>query len=216
MLSDQQIRKAFQMILAEFPTAGPSLKAVSNFQYLVAVILSAQTTDKAVNQVTPQLFQKYPTPPTMAQAKVAEIEPLIKTIGFYHNKARYLVACSQKLCTDFAGEVPAEKKSLVTLPGVGGKTANVVLADCFNIPAFAVDTHVSKIAQRLHFVAPKANVTQVERRLTQALPEYLWIKSHHALIAMGRKYNFHKEKQISNLPVVQTCDNWERSNLVKN
>ena len=91
MLSDQQIRQAFQMILAEFPTAGPSLKAASNFQYLVAVILSAQTTDKAVNQVTPQLFQKYPTPPTMAQAKVAEIEPLIKTIGLYHNKARYLV-----------------------------------------------------------------------------------------------------------------------------
>ena len=81
MLSDQQIRQAFQMILAEFPMAGPSLKAASNFQYLVAVILSAQTTDKAVNQVTPQLFQKYPTPPTMAQAKVAEIEPLIKTIS---------------------------------------------------------------------------------------------------------------------------------------
>lgn len=214
MLSDQQIRKAFQIILAEFPAVGPSLKAASNFQYLLAVILSAQTTDKAVNEVTPQLFQKYPTPQSMSKASVAEIEPLIKSIGLYHNKARYLITCSQKLCEDFACEVPAVKKYLITLPGVGNKTANVVLADCFNIPAFAVDTHVSKIAQRLHFVAPNANVTQVEHRLTQALPTSIWIKSHHALIAMGRKYNFYKENQISNLYVVQACDNWDRINLL--
>ncbi|WP_181190516.1 endonuclease III domain-containing protein [Bombilactobacillus bombi] len=212
MLNNQQIKQAFQLIIAEFPQAGPSLQAESNFQYLIAVILSAQTTDKAVNLVTPQLFKKYPTAQAMAQASISDIEPLIKSIGLYHNKARYLQACAQKLNENFAGVVPAVKTQLVTLPGVGTKTANVVLADCFGIPAFAVDTHVSTIAKRLHFVEPKANVQQIEHRITTALPQQFWIKGHHALIMMGRKYNFHNESQIKDLPVVQQCDLWEMEN----
>lgn len=212
MLSDLQINQAFQIILKEFPNAGPSLQAQSNFQYLIAVLLSAQTTDKSVNQVTPKLFQQFPTPQAMATATISEIEPLIKSIGLYHNKARYLVACAQNLCQHFNGEVPSVKSQLVTLPGVGTKTANVVLADCFGIPAFAVDTHVSAISKRLHFVSSTATVNQIERRITNALPDNLWISGHHALIELGRKYNFHNEKQIQDLPIVQICDQWELSN----
>ncbi|MCO6542911.1 MAG: endonuclease III [Lactobacillus sp.] len=212
MLSDSQINQAFQIILKEFPNAGPSLQAQSNFQYLIAVLLSAQTTDKSVNQVTPKLFQQFPTPQAMATATISEIEPLIKSIGLYHNKARYLVACAQNLCQHFNGEVPSVKSQLVTLPGVGTKTANVVLADCFGIPAFAVDTHVSAISKRLHFVSSTATVNQIERRITSALPDNLWISGHHALIELGRKYNFHNEKQIQDLPIVQICDQWELSN----
>lgn len=212
MLSAPQINQAFQIILKEFPNAGPSLQAQSNFQYLIAVLLSAQTTDKSVNQVTPKLFQQFPTPQAMATATISEIEPLIKSIGLYHNKARYLVACAQNLCRHFNGEVPSVKSQLVTLPGVGTKTANVVLADCFGIPAFAVDTHVSAISKRLHFVSSTATVNQIERRITSALPDNLWIRGHHALIELGRKYNFHNEKQIQDLPIVQICDQWELSN----
>jgi endonuclease III len=212
LLSDPQINQAFQIILKEFPNAGPSLQAQSNFQYLIAVLLSAQTTDKSVNQVTPKLFQQFPTPQAMATATISEIEPLIKSIGLYHNKARYLVACAQNLCQHFNGEVPSVKSELVTLPGVGTKTANVVLVDCFGIPAFAVDTHVSAISKRLHFVSSTATVNQIERRITNALPDNLWIRGHHALIELGRKYNFHNEKQIQDLPIVQICDQWELSN----
>lgn len=213
MLSQQQINQAMQLIIKQFPQAGPSLHAVSNFQYLIAVTLSAQTTDKAVNQVTPQLFQSFPTPQALALASVPQVENLIKSLGLYHTKAVRIIKCAQQIVTNFDGQVPAEHRQLVTLAGVGNKTANVVLADCFGIPAFAVDTHVSQIAKRLHFVAPKANVQQIEATITQALEKQYWIKGHHAMIFLGRAYNFHNEKQIHNLPIVQQCDAWEAEQL---
>ncbi|NVY95816.1 endonuclease III [Lactobacillus sp. DCY120] len=212
MLTDPQIVTAMQMIMDEFPQAGPSLDARTNFQYMISVVLSAQTTDKAVNKITPKLFQKYPNPEDLAQATVPEVEELIKSIGLYHNKARHIIACAQEVLANFGGEVPHTKKELTTLSGVGTKTANVVLADRFQVPAFAVDTHVSHISQRLHFVAPKSSVQVVEKRVTQALDPKDWIHGHHALIEMGRKYNFNNEAQIKDLPVVRQCDQWEQEN----
>lgn len=208
LLDDEQIQTALLLIIQQYPNAAPSLVAKSNFQYLIAVMLSAQTTDKAVNQVTPQLFQTFPDAQSLAQATILQVESVIKTLGLYHNKARNLIKCAQQLEQNFAGQVPANKADLITLAGVGTKTANVVLSDRFNIPAFAVDTHVSTIAKRLHFVEATATVKQVEQRVTQALAKQYWTQAHHALIDFGREYNFHREQQIKDLPVVRLCDQW--------
>ncbi|UQS83566.1 endonuclease III domain-containing protein [Bombilactobacillus thymidiniphilus] len=215
LLNDAQIMQAMLMIIDMFPEAQPSLFADSDFQYLIAVMLSAQTTDRAVNQVTPKLFAVYPTPQKLAQATIEQVEHLIKSLGLYHNKARNLIKCSNQLLTNFAGQVPATKQQLVTLAGVGTKTANVVLGDRFGVPSFAVDTHVSKISKRLHFVDEKATVEQIEKSVTKALDPKYWVIGHHALIDLGRKYNFKNATQIANLPVVRQCDQWSGLNEKK-
>ncbi|UQS81481.1 endonuclease III [Bombilactobacillus folatiphilus] len=212
LLDDEQIRQAMKMIMDCYPNAGPSLQAQSHFQYLIAVMLSAQTTDKSVNRVTPQLFAAFPDAQTLAQATVEQVEALIKSLGLYHTKAKHLILCAQQLVQNFDGQVPTSQEKLITLSGVGTKTANVVLSDCFGIPAFAVDTHVSKIAKRLHFVEAEAGVQVVEKRVTEALASKDWIKAHHALIDFGREFNFHNEKAIEQLPIVQQCDQWVAAN----
>lgn len=163
MLSKDQIELAIATMREKYPQARTSLVADTDFHFLLAVILSAQATDKSVNLVTPALFARFPTPNDLAQVTATDVEPYIKTIGLYRNKARYLVACAQKLVTDYGGVVPAQREELVKLPGVGRKTANVVLSERFGVPAFAVDTHVSRIAKRLQIVAADASVTQIER-----------------------------------------------------
>ena len=162
MLDAKQTLKAIQIMGKTYPTTGSSLVADSPFHFLMAVILSAQTTDKAVNLITPALFERFQTPADLANATASEVEPYIKTIGLYRNKAKYLVACAQGLVDKFAGQVPKTHKGLMSLAGVGRKTADVVLAECFGIPALAVDTHVGRIAKRLAMVASDANVTQIE------------------------------------------------------
>lgn len=199
MLTPAKSRLAIEKIIALYPNAVGSLTARSPFEFVVAVLLSAQATDVSVNKATPALFERFPDPAALAAATALEVEPYIKQIGLYHNKAKYLVALGQKLETDFNGVVPHTMTELTQLPGVGRKSASVVLGDAFGIPAFAVDTHVSRIAKRLQIAAEQASVRQVETAITTALPKAEWIHGHHAMINFGRDI-CHAQK-----PACQTC-----------
>lgn len=158
----------------------------SPWELLVATILSAQSTDKGVNQVTPALFARYPDPQSMAQASPEELEPFISRLGLYHNKAKSLAATAREVVSRFGGVVPDTREALMSLPGVGRKTANVVLSNAFGIPAFAVDTHVFRVSQRLGLASGKS-VEDIEAQLMQAIPESLWTRAHHWLILHGRR-----------------------------
>lgn len=169
-----------------FPDAKAELNYSNNFELLVAVVLSAQTTDVAVNNVTPALFKKYPNPALLSLAKQEEVEQLIKSIGLYRNKARHLVGLSKQLMEKHNGIVPNKRKDLEALPGVGRKTANVVLANAFRIPTLAVDTHVKRVSIRLGLAKKNSTPEQVEESLYEIFPQNTWIKLHHQLIFFGR------------------------------
>ncbi|WP_129044952.1 endonuclease III domain-containing protein [Companilactobacillus metriopterae] len=200
MLNNDQIFELIKMIEYDVGPVGISLNAETNFQFLIAVIMSAQTTDVAVNKVTPKLFQKYPTAEKMQYANQDDIENIIRSIGLYKNKSKNIIATSKMLVSDFNGKVPDNREDLIKLPGVGRKTANVVLSDRFNQPTFAVDTHVEKISKRLHFVDPNASVIAIENRIVDALPDNELHTAHHSLIEFGRKYNIKTlDNQITQL-----------------
>lgn len=167
-----------------------SLDYTTPFQLTVAVILSAQCTDAAVNRVTPELFGTYPTPDALAQADIAVIEEIIHPLGFFRNKARNIVKMAQALMTDFGGEVPNDLDLLQTLPGVGRKTANVVMAQAFrNAQGIAVDTHVFRIAHRLRFAGPSADTPdKTERQLLKVYPKEYWLYINHQWVHFGREF----------------------------
>ena len=181
----------FQAVIAYFeqamPVAETELHYDSPFQLLVAVMLSAQCTDKRVNMVTPALFQAYPTPASMAAASVDEVLTFVKSVSYPNSKAKHLVEAARQLVERFGGEVPATREELVTLPGVGRKTANVVLSVVWGRATMAVDTHVFRFSHRLG-LAPKSATTPlaVERALTRHLPEDVIPRAHHWLILHGR------------------------------
>lgn len=170
----------------QFPNAKCELDYCNPFELLVAVALSAQTTDIAVNKVTPALFKKFPTCYDLAKASLKEVENEISTIGLYHNKAKALVLMSQRLCEEFNGIVPNTRKQLMSLAGVGRKTANVVLSEIFEVPAIAVDTHVERISKRLGFAKNDDSINEVEKKLCRKIPRDRWNRSHHLFIFFGR------------------------------
>ncbi|MBP2057084.1 endonuclease-3 [Lactobacillus colini] len=186
LLSDDQAREVLKRIASMYPDAKGELKWDTVFHLLCAVLMSAQTTDKMVNSVTPKFYVDYPDSFALAAADITDIEDHIKTIGLYRTKAKHLKETAQIISSTYNGEVPKDKKKLVKLPGVGEKTANVVLAEAFGIPAIAVDTHVSRISKRFKIVGEKATPHQIEKRLEQLLPEQEWIHTHHAMILFGR------------------------------
>lgn len=160
------------------------------FTLTCAVVLSAQCTDAAVNKVTPTLFDAFPTPLAMASASVEEVEAIIKQLGFYHAKARNLVALSQKVCSDFGGEIPADIDKLQLLPGVGRKTANCVMCEAFRDPqGIAVDTHVYRIAHRLKLAGPSADSPEkTEAALMALYPQSDWLYINHQWVHFGREF----------------------------
>ncbi|MHA1686308.1 MAG: endonuclease III [Candidatus Heimdallarchaeaceae archaeon] len=161
-------------------------KTGSPFQFLAAVILTAQSTDKQVNAIVPKLFKRFPTPKEMANASVEEIEQYIKSVGLYKNKARFLKKMSQMLIEEYGGQIPQSIDGLTKLPGVGRKSANVVLNDFFGLhQGIAVDTHVKRISYRLGLTKQK-NVLQIERDLKKLIPKEKWGKITKLLIAHGR------------------------------
>ncbi|WP_061691098.1 endonuclease III, partial [Enterococcus faecalis] len=186
MLSKEKTMEAIEIMYEMFPNAECELKHKNPFELLIAVILSAQATDVSVNKATPGLFAAFPTPEALAAAPVEEIIAKIKTIGLYRNKAKNIKACAQQLLERFNGEVPQTRDELVSLPGVGRKTANVVMGDAFGEPAFAVDTHVERVSKRLRICKLNANVTEVEQTLMRKVPKELWVKTHHTMIFFGR------------------------------
>lgn len=169
-----------------FPNAGCELDYNNVFELLIAVSLSAQTTDKSVNKVTPLLFAKYPTPNELANAKVEDVESIIKTIGLYKNKSRNIINLSKELINKYDGIVPSTSLELESLPGVGRKTANVVLTEGFRIPRIPVDTHVDRVSKRMGIVEENKTVLDVENTLMSLIDESKWHKAHHLILFMGR------------------------------
>lgn len=156
------------------------------FQLLVATILSAQTTDRNVNQVTPELFRRFPTPADLAAANPSEVEAIIKPTGFFRAKTRAIIACSRALVERFGGEVPPRLEDLVTLPGIGRKTANVILGVGFGLPGFAVDTHVTRLTNRLK-IASSRDPIKIEMQVTRIVPPEEWTGLSLRLILHGRR-----------------------------
>lgn len=188
-----------------FPDAKCELTHESTFQLLIAVILSAQTTDVSVNKVTPSLFKKFPTADLLATALLDDIVNEIRSIGLYRNKAKNIKACSMMLIEEFNGEVPNTMDQLLKLPGVGRKTADVVLADAFNIPAIAVDTHVERVSKRLGICSNVATVLEVEQTLMKKIPKTMWITTHHRMIFFGRYQCLSRNPKCSICPLTEFC-----------
>ena len=171
-----------------FPDAECELHHSNTFELLVAVMLSAQTTDESVNKLTDSLFKKYQTVEEYANAPVEQLEKDIRSIGLYRNKAKNLKAMATMLLEQYNGIVPSDKKDLESLPGVGRKTANVVQSVAFDIPAFAVDTHVERISKRLGFAKKSDTVIIVEEKLNKYIAKDKWNKAHHQFIFFGRYF----------------------------
>ena len=179
-------RAVLGALSAQYPGADTELLFEGPFQLLVATVLSAQTTDKRVNEVTPLLFQRWPDARALAHAPLGEVERLVQPTGFFRQKARAIVAMAGALCERHAGEVPPEMSRLVELPGVGRKTANVVLGHAFRVPGLAVDRHVLRVSNRIG-IADSDDPEEVERQITAAIPPDIWTRVSDTLILHGRR-----------------------------
>jgi endonuclease III len=186
------------------PTARVELNHRSPWELLVATILSAQCTDQRVNQVTPALFARYPTPGDMARAKPAELEGLIKSTGFYKSKAKHLIGCAQAITERFHGEVPKSMDELTTIPGVGRKTANVILGAAYGEPAVVVDTHVIRVANRLALTTSDDPV-QIEQDLQRIYPRDEWTGVSQRLLLHGRYTCVARTPRCAACPVYDDC-----------
>jgi endonuclease III len=175
-----------QYFQKEMPIAETELEYENPFELIVAVILSAQCTDKRVNQITPELIKRFPTPEKLAAADPAEVLDYIKSCSYPNNKAKHLVGMAQKLIELFDGKIPDDVDDLQKLPGVGRKTANVIASVVFHKPAMAVDTHVFRVAARIGLSTDAKNPLQTELQLIKNIPEELIAKAHHWLILHGR------------------------------
>ncbi|HON64563.1 MAG TPA: endonuclease III [Bacilli bacterium] len=179
--------EAFWQLLREtFPNARCELNYRNIYELAISVILSAQSTDKAVNEVTPALFKKYPRIEALAEATEEKVIPYIKKLGLYKNKANHIIQFAKTVQADFDGVIPSTIEELILLPGVGRKTANVIVSEGFGLPGLAVDTHVERVSKRLGLVSPTDNSYQVELKLKRLLPPEKWHEVHHQLIFMGR------------------------------
>lgn len=198
-------------ILAElevlYPDATTELSHKNPFELLIATILAAQATDKGVNAATPKLFEHYPDAKALASVTPEEIEPYIKTIGLYRNKAKNIVKASEQLVAEHNGKVPNDFEALIKLAGVGQKTANVVLANAYGRPAIAVDTHVGRLSRRLGFSKEK-NPDKVETDLNKIFPEDTWIFLHHALILHGRRVCGAKKPHCEECTLKKHCPSY--------
>ncbi|MDY5975711.1 MAG: endonuclease III [Anaerovoracaceae bacterium] len=187
-----------------YPNAGCALNYQTPFQLLIAVVLSAQTTDKSVNNVTPLLFEQYPDPSSLAAADQDDVAECIRRIGMYRTKSRNIISLSAKLVSDYGSEVPDDYESLVSLPGVGRKTANVVLAEAFGHQRIAVDTNVFRVSNRIGFTSEK-DVLRTEMELMRTIPEEMWSHSHHLLIFHGRNLCQARNPHCSECAVSPYC-----------
>lgn len=190
---------------AMFPDAHGELDHENEFELLVAVTLSAQTTDVAVNKVTKDLFLKYPTPFELAEADINDVMELINKIGLFRNKSKNIINLSKILVEKHNGIVPNDRDSLEALPGVGRKTANVVLSIAFGVPAIAVDTHVNRVSKRLGLASEDDSLMNVEQNLMDSFPKETWTKLHHQLIFFGRYHCLAKKPKCELCPLFDVC-----------
>ncbi|HML39030.1 MAG TPA: endonuclease III [Bacillota bacterium] len=186
VLSKKKIAEAVALLEDMYPDVGPELHFGSVFQLLVAVVLSAQTTDKSVNQVTQVLFEKYPDARSIAGMEEEELQQILKRVGMYRTKSKNVLNLARIIAEEYGGEVPGDYDKLVQLPGVGRKTANVVLSNGFGQQRIAVDTHVFRVSNRIGLVE-ESDVLKTELALMKVLPENKWSRMHHVLIWHGRR-----------------------------
>ncbi|WP_020577123.1 endonuclease III [Actinopolymorpha alba] len=195
-------------ILAEtYPQAHCELDFDNPYQLLVATILSAQTTDKRVNLVTPALFAKYPTPADLAAANPADVETIIQSTGFFRAKSKSIMGMAAALCERYDGEVPGKLKDLVTLPGVGRKTANVVLGNAFGVPGITVDTHFGRLARRFGWTT-QTDPDKVEAEVGSLIPKSEWTMLSHRLIWHGRRRCHSRRPACGACPVAPLCPSY--------
>lgn len=186
MTKKQRYDAILQWFEQNMPIAESELVFHNEYELLVAVMLSAQCTDKRVNMVTPKLFEQYPTPQNLAQASEEDIFQVIRSISYPNAKAKHLKGMAEKLISDYQGQVPNTVEALQTLPGVGRKTANVVCAVAWNQPTMAVDTHIFRVSERIGLTTHSKNPLQTEKQLIQYIPKELIPKAHHWLLLHGR------------------------------
>ncbi|RGC45944.1 endonuclease III [Absiella sp. AM29-15] len=188
-----------------FPNAECELIHKNAFELLIAVVLSAQTTDASVNKITPGLFEAFPTPQALADADIKDVENKIRRIGLYRNKAHSIKELSRALVENFDGVVPETMKELTSLAGVGRKTANVVRSVCFDIPSIAVDTHVERISKRLGLAKPQDSVEKVEEKLKRKIKRERWNRAHHLFIFFGRYHCTARNPKCESCPFQSFC-----------
>lgn len=205
MLNLKQIEFCLDKIGDMFPHAECELVHSNPFELVVAVALSAQCTDALVNRVTKTLFQKYTRPEDYLAVSLEELQQDIKSIGLYRNKAKNIQKLSKMIIEDYGGEVPRDRDELVKLPGVGRKTANVVVSVAFGVPAIAVDTHVERVSKRLGICRWKDSVLEVEKTLMRKVPKEDWSVTHHRLIFFGRYHCKAQSPRCAECPLLSLC-----------
>ena len=225
-ISKKKVTEILDLLREEYPEAGCALEHVNVFQLIVCVVLSAQTTDASVNRVSPALFAAFPDAKALAAAKQEDVSEIIRTIGMYKTKSKNIINLAQALCEKHGGQVPEDYDALVALPGVGRKTANVVLAVGFGHQKIAVDTHVFRVSHRIGLAteesagagknasedgrisaknAGEKNVLATEKELMKILPEDRWTEAHHSLIWHGRRCCTARNPKCENCPIEALC-----------
>lgn len=192
-----------------FPNPKCELIYHNDYELLIAIVLSAQTTDKRVNMVTPILFSKYPTLEKLSEAKIDSLEEILKPIGSFRKKAIYVKDIAYNLTTKYQGVVPTDREKLEKLKGVGRKTINVFLSEYYNYPAIAVDTHVERISKRLRIASKKATVLEVEEKLQKFFPKDEWAKRHLQLVLFGRYHCKAVKPDCSSCPLKELCTDYK-------
>ena len=205
MLNKTQIRYCLDQMGEMFPNAHCELNHSNPFELVIAVALSAQCTDVLVNKVTKGLFEKYKTPDDYLNVPLEELQNDIRSIGLYRNKAKNIQALCRMLLDEYHGELPMDRDELTKFPGVGRKTANVVVSVAFNIPAIAVDTHVERVSKRLAVCRWKDSVLEVEKTLMNKIPKEEWSVTHHRLIFFGRYHCKAQNPKCSSCPLLDLC-----------
>ncbi len=201
----KRIREILRILDRTYPNATCALNHRNAWELLVATILSAQCTDKRVNEVTPGLFEKYPTVHDFAAANQTELAQDIRSTGFFNNKARALIGAARKIIADFGGQVPRTMEETLTIPGCARKTANVVLGTAYGIPSgIVVDTHVQRVARRLGLTR-QTNPDKIERDLMQIIPQRKWIVFSHQLIHHGRRLCLARRPRCAECPLAEVC-----------
>ncbi|GLB57957.1 endonuclease III [Cytobacillus sp. NCCP-133] len=205
MLNKTQIRYCLDTMGEMFPEAHCELIHSNPFELVIAVALSAQCTDALVNRVTRKLFQKYKTPQDYLDVPLEELQEEIRSIGLYRNKAKNIQKLCRLLIDEYDGTVPRDRDELIKLPGVGRKTANVVVSVAYGVPAIAVDTHVERVSKRLGFCRWKDSVLEVEKALMKKVPMEEWSVTHHRMIFFGRYHCKAQNPQCEICPLLELC-----------
>ncbi|MFP5113368.1 endonuclease III [Bacillaceae bacterium C204] len=205
MLNNTQIRYCLDHMGEMFPDAHCELNHSNPFELVIAVALSAQCTDVLVNKVTKTLFEKYKTPKDYLRVPLEELQNDIRSIGLYRNKAKNIQNLCRIVLDEYNGEIPTDRDELTKLPGVGRKTANVVVSVAYNVPAIAVDTHVERVSKRLGICRWKDSVLEVEKTLMKKVPKEEWSVTHHRLIFFGRYHCKAQNPQCPSCPLVELC-----------